>query len=348
MVVTPPVAIRKFQRELLAWYDTHARDLPWRQSADPYHIWISEIMLQQTRVAAVIDYYARFLTLFPSVTALARAQEADVLAAWSGLGYYRRARMMHRAARVVAEEHHGFLPRTAEQLRKLPGIGEYTSSAIASIAFGEPVAVVDGNVERVLLRVFPDDEKLPATAPQVKWLRSRAANVLDAGRPGDFNQAMMELGATVCLPQRPLCLHCPVQRFCSTRGEHQAAPPKKMRRRLIAYALLCRRRAGTVHVMLEQRPSSASLMPGMWELPEVAMLESDQGRVELTLRHAITVTNYQVRVLRFAEQEAALRFPSGQNLRKWTRSSELSTLPLTGLARKILQRLQIMTQEVSR
>lgn len=346
MVVSPPAAIRKFQRELLAWYDTHARDLPWRQSADPYRIWVSEIMLQQTRVAAVLDYYARFLTLFPSVTALAQAEEPDVLAAWSGLGYYRRAKLMHKAAKVVVMEHRGAIPRTAEQLRKLPGIGEYTSSAIASIAFGEPVAVVDGNVERVLLRVFPDHEKPPAAAPQVRWLRNRAAKVLDAQRPGDFNQAMMELGATVCLPQRPLCLHCPVQQFCTTRGEHLAPPPKKMRSRQIAYALLRRHRAGTLQVLLEQRPLSASLMPGMWELPEVAMLESDQERVELTVRHAITITNYQVRVLRFAEQEANLRFPSKQNLRQWTSSSDLSMLPLTGLTRKVLQRLQIMTKEV--
>jgi A/G-specific adenine glycosylase len=346
MVVTSPATVRKFQRKLLAWYDTHARDLPWRQSADPYRIWVSEIMLQQTRVAAVLDYYARFLTLFPSVAALAKAQEPDVLAAWSGLGYYRRAKLMHKAAKVVVMDHRGVIPRTAEELRKLPGIGEYTSSAIASIAFGEPVAVVDGNVERVLLRVFPDNEKPPAPASQVKWLRNRAANVLDTQRPGDFNQAMMELGATVCLPQRPLCLHCPVQQFCTTRGEHQAPPPKKMRSRLIAYALLRRRRAGTVQVMLEQRPLSSSLMPGMWELPEVAMLESDQERVELTVRHSITITNYQVRVLRFAEQEANLRFPPGENLRQWTRSSELSTLPLTGLTRKVLQRLQIMTKEV--
>jgi A/G-specific adenine glycosylase len=346
MVVTSPATVRKFQRKLLAWYDTHARDLPWRQSADPYRIWVSEIMLQQTRVAAVLDYYARFLTLFPSVAALAKAQEPDVLAAWSGLGYYRRAKLMHKAAKVVVMDHRGVIPRTAEELRKLPGIGEYTSSAIASIAFGEPVAVVDGNVERVLLRVFPDNEKPPAPASQVKWLRNRAANVLDTQRPGDFNQAMMELGATVCLPQRPLCLHCPVQQFCTTRGEHQAPPPKKMRSRLIAYALLRRHRAGVEQVMLEQRPLSASLMPGMWELPEVAMLESDQERVELTVRHSITITNYQVRVLRFAEQEANLRFPPGENLRQWTRSSELSTLPLTGLTRKVLQRLQIMTKEV--
>jgi A/G-specific adenine glycosylase len=342
-VVTHPAVIRKFQQALLTWFDSHARDLPWRQNSDPYRIWVSEIMLQQTRVAAVLDYYARFLTLFPSVAALAQAKEPDVLAAWSGLGYYRRAKMMHRAAQVVVDEHHGIFPRTADALRKLPGIGAYTSSAIASIAFGEPVAVVDGNVERVLLRVFPEDGSL---APHAKWFRERAANLLDTQRPGDFNQSMMELGATVCLPQRPLCLHCPVQPFCKTRGEHQAPPPKKMRNRQIAYALLRRDRPGITHVLLHQRPASASLMPGMWELPEIEMLESDHQRVEVTLRHAITVTNYRVHVLRFSEQEARLRWPSWKNPQQWTKSSELSALPLTGLTRKVLQRLQIMPKDV--
>jgi A/G-specific adenine glycosylase len=251
--------------------------------------------------------------------------------------------MMHQAAKVVVNEHRGAFPRTAEELRKLPGIGEYTSSAIASIAFGEPVAVVDGNVERVLLRVFPQDESL---ARHGRWFRDRAANLLDTQRPGDFNQAMMELGATVCFPQRPLCLHCPVQPFCKTRGEHQVSPPKKMRNRLIAYALLRRDSPGITQVLLHQRPASASLMPGMWELPEIEMLESDHERVEVTLRHAITVTNYRVHVLRFSEQEAGLRWPSWKNPQQWTKSSELSTLPLTGLTRKVLRRLQIMPEEV--
>jgi A/G-specific adenine glycosylase len=342
-VVTRPAVIRKFQQSLLTWFDSHARDLPWRQNSDPYRIWVSEIMLQQTRVTAVLDYYARFLTLFPSVTALAQAKEPEVLAAWSGLGYYRRARMMHQAAKVVVQDHQGIFPRTAEELRKLPGIGEYTSSAIASIAFGEPVAVVDGNVERVLLRIFPEAE---SPAPHAKWFRDRAANLLDTQRPGDFNQSMMELGATVCLPQRPLCLHCPVQRFCKTRGEHQAPPPKKMRNRQIAYALLRRDRPGATQVLLYQRPPSASLMPGMWELPEVEMREDDHDRVELTLRHAITVTNYRVHVLRFTEHEATLRWPKQKTPQQWTESSELGTLPLTGLTRKVLRRLQIISKEV--
>jgi A/G-specific adenine glycosylase len=337
MVVTP-AGIRKFQQELLAWFDAHARDLPWRRSSDPYRIWVSEIMLQQTRVTAVLEYYARFLALFPSVEALASAAEPAVLAAWSGLGYYRRAKLMHKAAQALVHDHQGIFPRTAEQLRKLPGIGEYTSSAIASIAYGEPIAVVDGNVERVLLRIFPGEDK-PA---QAKALRDRAASLLDTRRPGDFNQSMMELGAMVCLPQRPLCLHCPVQPFCATRGEHKAPPAKKMRNQQIAYALLCRNRSGATQVLLQRRPMSASLMPGMWELPEVAMQEGDEERKEITLRHAITVTNYRVRVLRFSELEAAHRPLSRRYPRKWAKSSELGSLPLTGLTRKVLNRLQIM------
>ncbi len=346
MVGPRPAAIRKFQRELLTWFDSHARDLPWRRTADPYAIWVSEIMLQQTRVTAVLDYYSRFLALFPTVAALALADEPAVLAAWSGLGYYRRAKMMHRAAQVVVQEHKGALPTTAAKLRKLPGIGEYTSSAIACIAFGERVAVVDGNVERVLLRVFPETEKPATPAAQAKWLRDRAASLVDHERPGDFNQSMMELGATICLPQRPLCLQCPVQPFCATRGEHQAPPPKKMRSQQIAYALLRRDHADVTQVLLQRRPLSASLMPGMWELPEVSMQPDDHQRVEIALRHSITVTNYHVRVLRFSEREARNRWPAQRYPRQWVKSSELGSLPLTGLARKILQRLQIMPRSL--
>ena len=182
---------RRFRTQLLAWYDAHARDLPWRESLDPYRVWLSEIMLQQTRVAAVIAHYQEFLRRFPTLEKLARAREASVLAAWSGLGYYRRARMLHAAAKAVVRERNGKFPATAEGLRELPGVGRYTAAAIASIAWGEPVAVVDGNVERVLQRVsgrrLSGDEF---------WLA--AEDLLDRERPGDFNQAMMELGATVC------------------------------------------------------------------------------------------------------------------------------------------------------
>src|ERR1700761_3338067 len=284
---TPAVA-RKFQHHLLTWYDSNARDLPWRKTSDPYRIWVSEIMLQQTRVNAVIDYYHRFLSLFPTVEVLANAKEPAVLAAWSGLGYYRRARMMHQAAKVIVEQHNGIFPKTADELRKLPGIGEYTSAAIASIAFQQPVATIDGNVERVLLRVFPE----PQT--NLKQMRNKAALLVHPQRPGDFNQAMMESGATTCLPQRPLCLQCSVHHFCPTRGEHPTAPAKQMQSRQVAYALCSKANK----VLLELRPKSASLMPNMWELPEVELQPKDHDRIELTVRHAITVTNYRVHVLR--------------------------------------------------
>jgi A/G-specific adenine glycosylase len=249
-----------FRRQLLEWYDAHARDLPWRQDHDPYRVWVSEIMLQQTRVAAVIAHYHEFLRRFPTVAKLAAAREASVLAAWSGLGYYRRARMLHAAAKVVARKRGGKFPETSEGWQELPGIGRYTSAAIASIAFGEAVAVVDGNVERVLERV--SGRRL---AQAEIWRRAEA--LLDRERPGDFNQAMMELGATVCTPRAPSCLMCPVIGLCATRGELAAeAKAPRQTKREIHYALDCR----DGEVLLVRRPRDASLMAGMWELPELA------------------------------------------------------------------------------
>ena len=332
--------IPKFRQDILEWFEANARDLPWRRSSEPYPIWVSEIMLQQTRVAAVLDHYARFMGQFPSIFALALAREEEVLAAWSGLGYYRRAKLLHRASQFIVREHQGSLPRTSEELRKLPGIGEYTAAAIASIAFGQPIAVIDGNVQRVIQRVFQSKEV--ATA---QWIRDHADALLYRERAGDFNQSIMELGATVCLPKKPRCLHCPVHGICSTRGEHAAQPRKQMRSRQIAYALLCRSARGAKHVLLEQRSQSAKQMPGMWELPEVAMQESDQKRVELTLRHAITVTNYYVRVLRLPVREGDRRLADNNSRRKWIKLSELDRVPLTGLSRKVLQRMKIMPTE---
>ena len=253
-----------FQRSLLTWYDAHARDLPWREDRDPYRVWLSEIMLQQTRVAAVIAHYHEFLRRFPTVEKLAAAREASVLAAWSGLGYYRRARMLHAAAKVVVRERGGKFPTTADELLELPGVGRYTAAAIASIAFGEPVAVVDGNVERVLQRV--SGRRL---AGEELW--DAAEQWLDRNRPGDFNQAMMELGATVCTPRAPACLTCPVVELCATRGELAgAAKPAPQKKREIHYALGLRDGTGRDgKVFLVQRPRDASLMAGMWELPEI-------------------------------------------------------------------------------
>jgi len=345
---------RRFRRLLLNWFDENARDLPWRRTRDPYAIWVSEIMLQQTRVAAVIEHYARFMQRFPELRALARASEHEVVACWSGLGYYRRARMLHRAAQFVSNELDGKLPTTAVELRTLPGIGEYTSAAIASIGFGEPVACVDGNVERVLTRIRGWTERT-AVAGRI---RKAAVEVLDQSRPGDFNQAMMELGATVCLPRGPVCLHCPVVELCATRGEHPVMARKKMRSQKAAYAFVLRlaipapkaggkkkngtaRRPAELAVLLEQRPEGVSLMPGMWELPEIDAAKADAARRLLDVRHSITVTNYYVTVYGYdASGESML--PKTNGVRRWVNSGELAELPLTGLTRKILKRLKTL------
>jgi A/G-specific adenine glycosylase len=307
----------RFRRRLLNWFDRHKRDLPWRQDHDPYRVWLSEIMLQQTRVAAVMDHYQRFLRRFPTIDKLARARESSVLAAWSGLGYYRRARMLHAAAKKIVKEHGGKFPGSAQALRALPGIGRYTAAAVASIAFDEPAAVVDGNVERVLRRMHGKD-----LAGEDLW--RAAGELLDRRRPGDFNQAMMELGATLCLPRHPQCLLCPVSGLCATRGELQRtekAPRQKKRE--IRYAFDSR----DGEIFLVRRSKNAALMPGMWEFPEIADVNGTAA-VWLTLRHSITVTDYVVRVM----QSPVPRGTDGQ----WVRTSRVATLPLTGLARKIL------------
>src|ERR1700759_5617792 len=189
--------VREMRAALLGWYAAHRRDLPWRATRDPYRIWVSEIMLQQTRAAAVLEHYRLFLAAFPTVEALAAAREPAALALWAGLGYHRRARMLHRAAKVVADELAGAMPRTEKSLLALPGVGAYTAAAVASIAFGEPAAVVDGNVERVLARVAGWSAAETGFATKV---RTYADALVDPSRPGDFNQGMMELGATEGLP----------------------------------------------------------------------------------------------------------------------------------------------------
>ncbi len=219
MLALKPRDLRVFRQSLLDWYDGNRRDLPWRCEPEPYRVWVSEIMLQQTRVAAVLEHYARWMERFPTVHDLAKAREQTVLALWSGLGYYHRARRMHQAAKVIVRERNGEFPISAEAWRELPGIGRYTAAAIASIAFGEPVAVVDGNVERVLNRLFGSSMN-----GEGNWQRAEA--LLDRARPGDFNQAMMELGATVCTPRAPQCLICPLinlVRYPRCRGSQAAA-----------------------------------------------------------------------------------------------------------------------------
>lgn len=317
------LATRRWRQRLLAWYDLNQRDLPWRRDRDPYRVWLSEIMLQQTRVSAVLEHYRRFLRRFPTVQKLASAREPAVLAAWSGLGYYRRARMMHAAAKAILKQHGGIFPSAVQELRSLPGVGRYTAAAVASIVFDVPAAVVDGNVERVLGRVF-------GSGLNGEDLWKSAGALLSPKRPGDFNQAMMELGATVCLPRQPRCSACPVFGLCATRG-HLALPKKRVRQkqRDICYALDHRNSS----VFLVQRPRHSSLMPGMWELPEIPAAKAPSA-ASFTLRHSITVTDYTVRVLRGPVP--------GPKQGRWVPRKSIPRLPLTGLTRKILRQTHVI------
>ncbi len=281
-------------------------------------------MLQQTRVAAVLEHYRKFLKRFPTIRDLAAASEADVLAAWSGLGYYRRARMLHKAARQLVTEHDGQLPTSTKKLQQLPGIGRYTGNAISSIAFGEAVAVVDGNVKRVLSRVSRHE-----SSGKDLWIT--AQRLLDPANAGDFNQAMMELGATICTPVAPLCNQCPIGRHCASEN----LPPRKTsvrenRLRRTASVVLRRRRNA---ILLQQRPARESLMPGMWELPQLT--GASVKRALLRVRHSITQTDWTVEVYDVGE-------PARMRKLQWVQVSQLGALPLTGLTRKILRKLKLL------
>ena len=281
---------------LLAWYDRHARTLPWRSPPgapppDPYAVWLSEVMLQQTTVAAVKPYYARFLARWPTVAALAAADEAEVMSAWAGLGYYSRARNLLACARAVARDHGGRFPASAAELKRLPGIGDYTAAAIAAIAFGEPATVVDGNVERVVARLFALGAK---TA-----VRAAAAAITPATRPGDYAQAMMDLGATICTPRRPVCGICPLRADCRAfaLGAPEAFPvrppkaAKPHRRGFVFWA------EADGEVLLVRRPAKGllggmrALPTGAWgEAPSLAdaPLAADWRVLETPVRHVFT------------------------------------------------------------
>lgn len=253
---------RQVRRSLLAFYDRHRRELPWR-GADPYAVWVSEVMLQQTRVEAVIPYYNRWLERFPTLDALAEADVDDILKAWEGLGYYSRARNLHRAARLVRERHRGTLPADPATLRRLPGIGEYTAGAVASIAFGVAAPAIDGNARRVLARLM--DLPTPSTGE----LRRYAAELVDPDRPGEFNQALMELGATICTPRTPACNGCPLTDLCVARARGTCEQrPLPLRRNPVPEAdiatAVLRDAEGRLLVV---RRAEEALLGGLWEFP---------------------------------------------------------------------------------
>jgi len=262
------------QEPLLAWWDAHRADLPWRRTDDPYAIWVSEIMLQQTQIATVIPYYERWLARFPTVLALAEASLDEVLKLWEGLGYYSRARHLHAAAQTVVDEWNGRLPQTVPELMTLKGIGRYTAGAIASIAFAQPAPVLDGNVTRVLTRLFDIDEDVTQTATK-KRLWQLAADLVPNARPGDYNQALMELGQQICLPAQPLCLLCPLSDHCRARrrGTQLERPVRPPRKNTPHYDVV----AGVIwekdvepgpknRFLIAQRPLDG-LLGGLWEFP---------------------------------------------------------------------------------
>jgi A/G-specific adenine glycosylase len=276
---------------LLKWYRRNKRSLPWRDHPDPYAVWVSEIMLQQTRVEAVIPYFERWMRLFPTIRALAAASEQEVLNAWEGLGYYTRARNLHRAAKIVAEKFGGELPRDLDELRKLPGIGRYTLGAVSSIAFGMNIPALDGNIKRVYARIFDLVEPVDSSAGE-KMLWEIAENILPKNEAGDYNQALMDLGATICVPKNPRCLVCPVMELCDARANGtQNERPVKLPKRDVPHHIYA---AGVIiqrgRVLLAKRPSQG-LLGGMWEFPNGRVDQNPPGGLVEALQ-----TGYNIRL----------------------------------------------------
>lgn len=282
------------RRNLLRWYDRSARPLPWRQTKDPYTVWVSEIILQQTRVDQGTPYFVRFLRAFPDLAALARAPEDGVLKQWEGLGYYTRARNLHRAARQIMDQG-GRLPRTADEWQKLPGVGRYTANAIASIAYGERVPVLDGNVIRVLARVFNVAACVDNARTRAK-LWDLATGLVPRNRPGDFNQAMMELGARICVPRQPVCQDCPIRRQCAAcaAGTQEKRPVRKPKKATPHYEIVVGAVRKRGRYLVGKRPPGG-LLGGLWEFPGGKARAGETHQAALT-RELREETGIDVRV----------------------------------------------------
>jgi A/G-specific adenine glycosylase len=352
--IRPDVA-RDVAPLLLGWYDARRRELPWRaapgEPVDPYRVWLSEVMLQQTTVKAVIPYFNGFLERWPDVSTLASASLDDVLAAWAGLGYYSRARNLHACAAAVVERHGGQFPSGEDELGELPGIGPYTAAAIAAIAFGERATPVDGNVERVVARLFAVREPLPLSKPA---LRSLAATLTPVTRTGDFAQAMMDLGATICTPKSPSCLMCPLNGECSGRalgieGHLPARTPKGERPARFGIAFLALREDGSV--LLRRRPETG-LLGGMMEVPStdwvdmlpsardamrIAPAKGDWWKVPSTVRHVFTHFELELVVYRaVVAVDTTLTFWADQPRCRWVPRRELDRQALPSVMKKVL------------
>ena len=346
------ISLPHLRRRLLAWFDRHRRDLPWRRDRDPYHIWVSEVMLQQTTVAAVVPYFERFLVTFPTLAALAAADEQAVLKAWEGLGYYRRARHLHRAARALTE--HGKIPDDAAVWRELPGVGRYILGAVLSQAFDRRLPIVEANSARVLCRLYAQEGD--ASSPVVRrWLWERAEELLPRRRVGDFNQALMELGALVCTPTNPDCDACPLRRNCVARKHglqsvipRKTAAPKTTEVREVAIVV----RRG-LRVLLVLRPADAGRWQNMWEfprgelgpgetydaaarrlLPMLTGLDFELGSEVATIRHG--VTRFRITLVALEGEYRGGRFRSPFYTRGvWVRPRELEDYPVSTPQRRL-------------
>lgn len=340
---------------LAAWFRREARDLPWRRTRDAYAVWVSEAMLQQTRVEAVRDYWVRFLKRFPTVQDLADAEEEAVLEAWSGLGYYRRARSLQAAAKVIAAEHAGAFPTTRAGALALPGVGPYTAGAVLSIAYGQPEPLVDGNVERVFARYFQIEEAV-ASAPLKARAWAYAEELIGlAAQPRDWNQSLMELGATICTPRAPRCLLCPVQHSCASSGASDPARlplPKKRRPPTFVKAEMAVARDED-RILLEQRPADGR-MAGLWQMPTIELsVEGDSGHLfplhwaaDLQLDVAAplgefshSITRYSIRVA--LSESDLLSAPSlaPKGPYRWFPADQVPSLAITGMTKKAIRML---------
>jgi A/G-specific adenine glycosylase len=345
------VGRESLQHGLLGWYRRNARDLPWRRTRDPYRIWVSEVMLQQTTVKTVRPFYEAFVERFPTAAALAAASEESVLAAWSGLGYYHRARNLRRGAAPLVEKSRGRFPRTLEAALAVPGVGLYTASAVLSIAYGLPLPVVDGNVRRVVARL--------RALQGSEWssdarLYNRAEELLDRASPGDWNQALMELGATVCLPRKPACELCPLSRHClaRARGLQHRIPEGKARRApvdvTVAAALVQRRG----RILLVRR-HEGRLMGRMWEVPQTSLearglrdlvselrerhgLRVSPGRLIVRARHAITFRRISLEAYQSRLETEPPRDPERF---RWVTAAEIASIPTSSMTQKIFRGL---------
>lgn len=348
---------QEFRDNLLKWFEKHQREMPWRGIDDPYKIWVSEVMLQQTQVKKVVAYYERFIDKFPDVQQLAAAQLQDVLKVWEGLGYYARARNLHKAAQIIVKEYDGEITNDYATFRKLPGIGDYSAAAVQSIAYNEPYAAVDGNIKRVLARLFLMDSPINDSTA-AKLFQHKADELLDQENPGFFNQAMMELGATVCRPQSPTCLVCPVNLFCGAfQTARQDEFPKRKKNEKVPEHHMA---AGVIYkgdkVLIVQRPLDG-LLGGLWEFPN-GQVEKSENAEQACIRHISEMVNLSVSNIKYLTRVRhafthfkimvdvfECNYVSGEVVlngpidAKWVELSELKDYPLPRATHKILDEL---------